>query len=102
MPAHRGATPPPGSQTDPRYRCGHTGSGIIKQVELIDLDDQWLARYGIATGGAVLVRPDGYVVWRHPYPAHNPETALTDALHHILFGEDSRGDGSPARSHGHQ
>ncbi|MDQ4009446.1 MAG: FAD-dependent monooxygenase [Actinomycetota bacterium] len=58
------------------YRVGPAA----KQVDLVDLDDQWLARYGIATTGAVLVRPDGYVAWRNPQVADNSAAVLTKAL----------------------
>ncbi|MEV0623719.1 FAD-dependent monooxygenase [Nonomuraea sp. NPDC050404] len=44
-------------------------------TELLDVEDVWQVRYG---GGAVLVRPDGYVAWRGDSAA-----ALMDALHRI-------------------
>lgn len=65
------------------YRIG----SAAEQVDLVDLDDQWLARYGVATGGAVLVRPDGYVAWRNPHAADDPETVLTKIVHQILCSE---------------
>ena len=54
------------------YRVGPAA----KQVDLVDLDDQWLARYGVATGDSVLIRPDGYVAWCAPQLTDPPETAL--------------------------
>ncbi|PVZ11970.1 FAD-dependent oxidoreductase [Actinomycetospora cinnamomea] len=40
-----------------------------------------LARaYRLEHGGAVLVRPDGYVAWRRDEPAADPVTALRDAV----------------------
>ena len=42
------------------YHVGAPGS----RADLLDLDDVWTRRYGIAEDGAVLVRPDGHVCWR--------------------------------------
>lgn len=39
--------------------------------------------YGLEAGGAVLVRPDGHVAWRHARGPADP-TALTDTLRGIL------------------
>jgi len=35
---------------------------------------------GLQPGGASLIRPDGFVAWRSPQLAPDPETAMTDAL----------------------
>jgi 2-polyprenyl-6-methoxyphenol hydroxylase-like FAD-dependent oxidoreductase len=78
------------------YRIGPAAD----QGELVDPDDQWLARYGVGTRGAVLIRPDGYVAWRDQQAADNPETVLTDALYQILFGEHSRAT-RPGTGFGH-
>jgi hypothetical protein len=43
----------------------------------------WAARYGLQAGGAVLIRPDGYVAW--PGPADtDPAGQLRDMLRRIL------------------
>lgn len=42
-------------------------------------DGRLARRYGIGEGGAVLVRPDGYVAWRCEAAA-DPDTALRGAL----------------------
>ena len=39
------------------YRIGATGN-------LVDPEGAWGGAYGVFAGGAVLVRPDGYVAWR--------------------------------------
>ncbi|MGI5269536.1 hypothetical protein ACQEUU_10325 [Nonomuraea sp. CA-218870] len=37
--------------------------------ELTDVTGQRRARYGVGAGGAVLIRPDGYIAWRATGPA---------------------------------
>ena len=36
--------------------------------------------FGISSGGASLIRPDGFIAWRSVELAHDPAGALTDAL----------------------
>jgi hypothetical protein len=48
--------------------------------ELADPDGQWHATYGVEPGGAVLVRPDGYIAWRGRGPVADPAAALRSAL----------------------
>lgn len=62
------------------YRVGPASTG----VELIDVEGAWQARYGLGRHGAALVRPDGYVAWRHCSSAGVPAPLLTEALHRIL------------------
>ena len=40
----------------------------------------WESLYGVHAGGAVLVRPDGHVAWRHSNPA-DPSTAAQSLSH---------------------
>ena len=47
---------------------------------LADVDGRWHDTYGIEPGGAVLVRPDGYVCWRGVSAAGPVSGALNDAL----------------------
>lgn len=58
------------------YRVSH---------ELTDAD-RLCEAYGMATGGAVLVRPDGYVGWRGgaPAPGADPAESLHDVLASVL------------------
>ncbi|WP_399095243.1 FAD-dependent oxidoreductase [Streptomyces sp. BBFR2] len=44
----------------------------------------WAEAHGTTPGGAVLVRPDGFVAWRAPGPVDDPESALRDALGRLL------------------
>jgi putative polyketide hydroxylase len=39
---------------------------------------------GITAGGALLVRPDGFIAWRHADGTTNPQHHLEHALRHIL------------------
>jgi 2-polyprenyl-6-methoxyphenol hydroxylase-like FAD-dependent oxidoreductase len=52
--------------------------------ELRDPGGQWHEAYGIARGGAVLVRPDGHVAWRCIGPVPDPAAALRSALDAVL------------------
>lgn len=44
----------------------------------------WAAVHGTAPGGAVLVRPDGFVAWRAAGPAPDAEATLREALTTLL------------------
>ena len=57
-----------------------------------DLNDSgdFCERYGIESGGAVLVRPDGYVAWRSRHSAPDqPEQVLLEALARVLGRSDA-------------
>jgi 2-polyprenyl-6-methoxyphenol hydroxylase-like FAD-dependent oxidoreductase len=43
-------------------------------------EDAFLDAYGMSLSGATLVRPDGFVAWRSPDAAANPQAELTKAL----------------------
>ncbi|MEU3619679.1 FAD-dependent monooxygenase [Streptomyces sp. NPDC006872] len=58
------------------YRVG-AGSGADLAPEG---DADWAERHGTARGGAVLVRPDGFVAWRSPGPDPAPESTLRQVL----------------------
>jgi hypothetical protein len=45
--------------------------------------DDFPAAYGITGAGAVLVRPDAFVAWRHPEAAAEPLKTLDEALNRI-------------------
>ncbi|MGY6019032.1 FAD-dependent oxidoreductase [Streptomyces spinosirectus] len=62
------------------YRVG-TGSG----TDLVtDGDADWAQLHGVTRGGAVLVRPDGFVAWRSAGPVQDAESALREALTEAL------------------
>jgi putative polyketide hydroxylase len=42
------------------------------------------AAHGIGSGGALLVRPDGFVAWRSIGPSPDPTTELRGVLRAIL------------------
>lgn len=52
--------------------------------DIVDSEDSWMAAYGVREGGAVLVRPDGYVAWRVASTPTDPERALADAFGQIF------------------
>ncbi|WP_425245050.1 FAD-dependent oxidoreductase [Streptomyces sp. NEAU-NA10] len=62
------------------YRVG-TGA----DSELAPEDDaDWAERHGTTRGGAVLVRPDGFVAWRSPGPVRDAEATLRQVLTSVL------------------
>ena len=52
--------------------------------DLGDPDERFAAAYGIGASGASLVRPDGFVAWRSPAAASDPEQVLGQALRRAL------------------
>jgi 2-polyprenyl-6-methoxyphenol hydroxylase-like FAD-dependent oxidoreductase len=67
-----------------KERLGIHLTRVLVDEELVDVDGLWPQRYGVTKGGAVLVRPDGYVAWRSPTAAPDPATTLDRALRQIL------------------
>ena len=63
--------------------------------DVLDNDHEWRTAYGLDEGGAVLVRPDGYVGWRTRSLPDDPNQALASALDRLL----SRTSTARAMSH---
>ncbi|WP_318214428.1 FAD-dependent monooxygenase [Streptomyces sp. SCL15-6] len=63
------------------YRVGKS-----PDAELLPEDDDtdWAKSHGVTRGGAVLVRPDGFVAWRAPGPAPDPAAMLRQVLTSVL------------------
>ncbi|MFJ7770659.1 FAD-dependent oxidoreductase [Streptomyces sp. NPDC097107] len=63
------------------YRVGGT-----PEADLTPDDDatDWAKAHGVTRGGAVLVRPDGFVAWRSPGPAPDPESMLRQVVGTVL------------------
>jgi putative polyketide hydroxylase len=59
------------------YRIGSRG-------DFVDPDDCFFAVYGVQPGGAVLVRPDGFVGWRAEVADEQPERTLEKAFACLL------------------
>lgn len=49
-------------------------------LESYVVDAECAALYGIADGGATLIRPDGYIAWRSPVACDDPVRVLTEAF----------------------
>ena len=62
--------------------------------DLYDPRCTWLRHRQIASGGAVLVRPDRFIAWRHPAGTGDPRAALAAALSQVL----ARPVGAPVAS----
>ncbi|MFJ3551878.1 FAD-dependent oxidoreductase [Streptomyces sp. NPDC090114] len=45
---------------------------------------EWAAAHGITPSGAVLVRPDGFVAWRHEGESADPAKSLAEAVKAVL------------------
>src|SRR5918993_3213176 len=68
------------------YRIGSDG-------DFADPDARWPEAYGVTDGGAVLVRPDGFVAWRNIDVAEEPASDLLAALAQLLAVGDRRSEG---------
>ncbi|MFG1706392.1 FAD-dependent monooxygenase [Nonomuraea sp. M3C6] len=67
-----------------KERLGIQLTRLLVNEELLDVQGRFQDRYGVSGGGAVLVRPDGYVAWRSPDTDPNPATTLERVLRQIL------------------
>ena len=52
--------------------------------DILESEDSGMTAYGVGDGGAVLVRPDGYVAWRVASMPADPKRALADAFGQIF------------------
>lgn len=57
---------------------------IGPDADLVDLEHEGLAKMGVSSEGAVLVRPDGFVAWRTNTLTTAPESLLEQVLLYIL------------------
>jgi hypothetical protein len=48
--------------------------------DLVAVDGRWPSAYGVSSSGAVLVRPDGLVIWRAEQRVEHPELTLEAVL----------------------
>ncbi len=73
-----------GRQDDWREAIEH--SGVLLPLPIIALpeDDPASAAYGLSSGGACLVRPDGHVAWRAVQFPSSPGVALRNVVEVIL------------------
>ena len=56
--------------------------GIRPAGDLEDTEGRFSAAYGVGSDGAVLIRPDGFIAWRHE-TATDGARALDDALERL-------------------
>jgi putative polyketide hydroxylase len=62
------------------YALGHGPAADLVPEEGVD----WAEAHGAGPGGALLVRPDGFVAWRAAGPVPAPEAALSGVLTEVL------------------
>jgi len=55
-----------------------------QEGDLIDTDNEWSKEYEVTTGGAILVRPDGFVAWRSREGQEHSENELIAAMTHYV------------------
>ncbi|TDC99915.1 FAD-dependent oxidoreductase [Nonomuraea deserti] len=67
-----------------KERLGVQLTRLLVDAELMDVKGRFQEVYGVNRGGAVLVRPDGYVAWRSPEPVQDPATTLESVMRQIL------------------
>ncbi|NBE94156.1 FAD-binding protein [Nonomuraea sp. KC401] len=67
-----------------KERLGVQLTRLLVDVELMDVEGRFHEAYGVNRGGAVLVRPDGYVAWRSPGPVEDPAATLERVMRQIL------------------
>lgn len=75
-----------------RSRLRLTGHRVGPDGDLRDVESRCLRAYGLGEGGAVLVRPDGFVAWRTRTGSPEPERVLDQVLKRLhsrpRVGED--------------
>jgi len=59
------------------YRIGDDG-------DVADSEGRWAEAYGVTDGGAVLVRPDGFVAWRRADISDDPAREFSAALWELI------------------
>ncbi|MEV0980904.1 FAD-dependent oxidoreductase [Streptomyces sp. NPDC049915] len=79
VPSWRGAAEEAARRTGARLRPAGFGAELTDRSET-----GWHERYGVSAGGAVLVRPDGFVAWRSATAPADAAGAVTDALRRML------------------
>lgn len=67
-----------------KERLGVQLTRLLVGEELVDVEGRWQERYGVSGGGAVLVRPDGYVAWRALDTDPDPAATLEQVMRRIL------------------
>ncbi|PGD61464.1 FAD-dependent oxidoreductase [Bacillus wiedmannii] len=83
-----------GAENDSWAESGHTVSatlGVTIKVYRIGLSGDFVAQedifrklYGIENGGAVLIRPDGFIGWRSAKAVVNPDVMLEEVMRNVL------------------
>src|SRR5690606_25227731 len=62
------------------YRVGDGPDTALRPADGAD----WAGAHGITAGGAVLVRPDGFVAWRSEGPVTDPARVLREVVGAVL------------------
>ncbi len=83
-----------GAENDSWAESAHTVSatlGVTIKVYRIGLSGDFVAQedifrklYGIENGGAILIRPDGFIGWRSAKAVVNPDVMLEEVMRNVL------------------
>jgi hypothetical protein len=57
---------------------------VARTGDLVAEEMFWPEVFGVEPDGVVLIRPDGYVIWRSRTIASAPREELSDVLNHSL------------------
>ena len=57
---------------------------VSRMGDLVAEESSWREAFGIEPDGAVLIRPDGYVLWRRRTIVGDPREELSDVLNRVL------------------
>jgi len=88
-----------------RHAAHHVGDSLrvplgaitIGGTELTARSSDWTTMYGIASDGAVLVRPDGHIAWRSPSAAADAIATLETVVARVLSrGRTQNGELAPS------
>ncbi|WP_326695858.1 FAD-dependent monooxygenase [Streptomyces sp. NBC_01754] len=56
----------------------------VGEQEPPEVTERFLSSYGVGRGGAVLIRPDGFIAWRTPEPPPSPADELSTVFARLL------------------
>jgi hypothetical protein len=93
---------------DERWAAAAASAGYLLGINLVwvgigddvlpcDLEE-FRKAFGLGTGGASLIRPDGYIAWRSIDTVTDRVHAIADALSSVLFASAAQQTTGPSRS----
>jgi len=65
-------------------------------TDILDVENEWSARYGVDRDGAVLIRPDGFIAWRSRTRVDDPSGIFESVLNQVLSAQPHAAPESPS------